>query len=80
VNSKLLPTLMIFIGVLLIFSAYKHEDPRNIIFESLGIKRRVSNFAFIPGNNLGTGTFKPYTKDQGSAAKPTTPGQTVTTV
>lgn len=33
--------LMVFIGVLLIYSAYKNEDPRNVVFEALGIKQRI---------------------------------------
>lgn len=37
--------LMILVGTLLIYSAYKKEDPRNVIFESLGIKRRVGTEA-----------------------------------
>lgn len=35
--------LMILVGLLLIYSAEKDRDPRNIIFEALGIKRRVAD-------------------------------------
>lgn len=70
-----LAILMIFVGALLIYAANKKEDPRNVIFEALGVKRRVSNFALTPGQNLGEGTFKPYTPGTVNV-----PGQKVVTV
>ncbi len=39
---KLIPLLMIFTGALLIYSAKINEDPRNVIYKALGIKRRVT--------------------------------------
>ena len=34
-------------------SAYKNDDPRNVIFESLGIKQRVALPSPLPGHIRG---------------------------
>jgi hypothetical protein len=51
VKLNLPAVLMVFIGVLLIYSAYKDEDPRNVIFEALNIKRRVTKPEAKPKDN-----------------------------
>lgn len=33
--------LLIFFGAIFIYSARMNRDPRNVIFEALGVKRRV---------------------------------------
>lgn len=33
--------LLLFIGAVLIYSGVKHRDPRNVVLEALGSKRRV---------------------------------------
>lgn len=70
--------LMIFGGSLLIYSAAKKEDPRNVIFEALGVKQRVSNFYLVPGQNLGSGQLRKVTP--GTSAPVAVPGQKVVTV
>lgn len=39
--------LFVFIGVVLVYSAYNKRDPRNVVLEALGSKRRVSNPMFM---------------------------------
>lgn len=65
---KVIPLLLIIAGIVLVQSARTDKDPRNIIFESLGLPQRVRNFNPIDA--------KPTWVDptnQGTAA--TTPGQ-----
>lgn len=59
---KLIPLLMILAGALLIYSAKEDEDPRNVIYEALGIKRRVAHTSSVTtdpetGRRSGGGTF-----------------------
>lgn len=35
--------VLIFAGVVLVYSAAKHRDPRNVVLEALGSKRRVAD-------------------------------------
>lgn len=35
--------VMVFAGVILIYSGVKHRDPRNVVLEALGSKRRVAD-------------------------------------
>jgi hypothetical protein len=78
---KLIPVLMILTGALLIFSAKQKQDPRNVIFQALGIKRRVDSTG-LGGTDLGTGTFKavPNPAATPSNYTTTTPGVTVVSV
>lgn len=71
--------LMIVIGTLLIYGAYKNQDPRNVVFEALGIKQRVPNpVSSNVGTDLGPGQFVPHIA--GSSAPVNTPGVTVTNI
>lgn len=35
--------LLILAGFIIVYAAQKDKDPRNVVFEALGIKRRVPN-------------------------------------
>lgn len=41
---KVIPLLLIIAGIVLVQSAKTDKDPRNIIFESLGLPQRVRNY------------------------------------
>jgi hypothetical protein len=76
---KLIPLLMILTGALLLYSANKDEDPRNVVFEALGIKRRVAHATGVTtspdtGRRSGGGTFG------GTTYPTTTPGTTTVSV
>jgi hypothetical protein len=79
---KLIPVLLIFFGVLLIYSAKEDKDPRNVVFEALGIKRRVPDPVGIGETDLGPGKIRGRVQGQEPAeyASPNTPGQRVVTV
>lgn len=49
---RLIPTLMIAAGVILIMAARNDKDPRNIIFNALGIKTSVPDPAPIGGKQV----------------------------
>lgn len=76
---KLIPVLLIFFGVLLIYSAHADKDPRNVIFEALGVKQRVPDPVGIGETDLGTGTFRKHVAGS-DYQTPNTPGQKVVTV
>jgi hypothetical protein len=75
---KLIPVLLVFFGVLLIYSAHADKDPRNVIFEALGVKMRVPDPAGIGEIDLGPGTFQKHTA--GASTSPNTAGQKVVSV
>lgn len=90
-----LPALiMVLGGSLLIYSAYIDDDPRNVIFEAIGVKRRVPHTKagdkpITDGTTPGT-AGDATVPDKGYANVPhnaqgyplnyTLPGTTVTTV
>ncbi len=67
-------TLMIFVGVLLIYSAYKKEDPRKIVGSALGLDVKGWDSA---GKAVAEGIKKIPIE---AKPNPNTPGQTVVTV
>lgn len=46
--------VMVFAGVILIYSGIKHTDPRNVVLSALGSKRRVAD----PYHELGDAVGK----------------------
>lgn len=69
-------TLMIFVGMLLIYSAYKDSDPRDVVAESLGIKRRTG---FDKAGKAAADALGKITQ-KGAVATPQSAGAQVVTV
>lgn len=61
--------LMVLGGTLLVYSAYVDDDPRNVIFSSLGINRRV------PHTKAGGGSAGAKSALPGTAGDVTVPDQ-----
>lgn len=69
---RLIPILFIVAGVVLIYAAKFNKDPRNVVFEALGLDMRVDDPPPI-GEGEPVGKWMPGTPINN-------PGETVTTV
>lgn len=49
--------LLVFVGVVLVYSGINHRDPRNVVLEALGSKRRVPEL-IQPGSAVGDAAGK----------------------
>lgn len=49
--------LLVFIGAVLVYSGVNHRDPRNVVLEALGSKRRVPEL-IQPGSAVGDAAGK----------------------
>jgi hypothetical protein len=52
-SKNLIPLVLILIGFVLMVSAYRNDDPRNVVFDALGIKQRVALPSPLPGHIRG---------------------------